>query len=919
MNNYSSAIVYIITIFSNIFLLFLVISRTIYPKLKWFFCLFVLSILGWIVSLYFYYQIDSSDMVLIIGRLNYAIAALIPVFMIRFVSLFPDDKENSSNWVNLFLYFEGISVFTLMFTPLMIDRELIMGASRETQYGVLFPIFIIHFIGLIIYSIYLLIQKYKKATSIAKLQLKYLIFGSVTASIVGILTNIVIPYFTKYTDVQTLGPLSTLFLIGFTTYSIVKHRLFDIRLAFRLIIIKTATFIFICSILFITGLVLIKSRLNIPESTLLLSALIVGTFYIFSYEAIERFVKRLSDIYIFKKELTKNELLSNFGKSISKNIRLDELILNITQILKDSLDVKNVRFDFDANTNTQIKKYFIDRHDLIFIDDLKRQRINKHSEDNLLTELIDKLVGEEVSVIIPLTTSEGVSGLIFISEKRDNSAYTSNDLEALEALTYQLNVAVENALLFEEVQQFNKKLQAEVAAATTDLKIRNKRLTILRQLDQIVINTPDVRDMTQKIADLISWEMGFIGASIILLDEDEAGKYLHIVALSDTPTYERALKLLPQPITDYRINWGLDPSNLFYKCINERKAYYTDTFKNMYVPPLTIQQAEELQKATKTEHTVIYPLSTKGNALGAIAFSVHQQFDELSNDDKELISAFMDEAGIAIENTQLYTKLEKTNQSLTNANERLKQLDKMKDELVSVASHELRTPMTAIKSYLWMALNKEAPNLTTNMRRYLERAFISSERMIELVNDMLSASRLEGGRIELDLQAYDLVPIIGDVIDQMMPKAQEKNLDLIFEKPTIDVPLGYIDEARFREIMFNLVGNSVKYTNEGSVKVAVSVNTKPSEDEESAISNRNYIWITISDTGRGIPAEDMPRLFKKFSKLEQGSFAKTAETGGTGLGLYITKGLVELHGGRIWVHSTGDNQGSVFTFSVKVA
>jgi len=516
-------------------------------------------------------------------------------------------------------------------------------------------------------------------------------------------------------------------------------------------------------------------------------------------------------------------------------------------------------------------------------------------------------------------TNNKINGVLLLGNKIDQSPYTIQDFNILDLFISNITVAITRSLLYAEVLNFNNKLQSEVAAATTDLKIRNKRLTILRQLDQIVINTPDVRDMTQKIADLISWEMGFVGASIILLDEDEAGKYLHIVALSDTPTYERALKLLPQPITDYRINWGLDPSNLFYKCINERKAYYTDTFKNMYVPPLTIQQAEDLQKATQTEHTVIYPLSTKGNALGAIAFSVHQQFDELSNDDKELISAFMDEAGIAIENTQLYTKLEKTNQSLINANERLKQLDKMKDELVSVASHELRTPMTAIKSYLWMALNKEAPNLTTNMRRYLERAFISSERMIELVNDMLSASRLEGGRIELDLQAYDLVPIIGDVIDQMLPKAAEKNLELIFEKPTIDIPLAYIDEARFREIMFNLVGNSVKYTNEGNVKVSVSVNTKPSEEEENSITNRNYIWITISDTGRGIPPEDMPRLFKKFSKLEQGSFAKTAETGGTGLGLYITKGLVELHGGRIWVHSTGDNQGSVFTFSVKVA
>jgi len=275
-----------------------------------------------------------------------------------------------------------------------------------------------------------------------------------------------------------------------------------------------------------------------------------------------------------------------------------------------------------------------------------------------------------------------------------------------------------------------------------------------------------------------------------------------------------------------------------------------------------------------------------------------------------LISSVMHEFNQREEVEKLATELQK-------ANNELKALDQMKDELVSIASHELRTPATAIKSYLWMALNKQKDNLNEDLARYIGRAYASSDRLIDLVNDMLSTSRLEGGRIELELGEHDIVLLTQVYIDELQARALERNLSLSLIKPTAPLPLVVVDEEKYAEIIINLVGNSLKYSNEGSITVHFELADKKSPHDVK-VGSQSYIWVHVTDTGRGIAKEDIPRLFKKFGKLEKGSFVRAAETGGTGLGLYITKGLVGLHGGQIWIESEL-GKGSTFSFSVKAA
>jgi len=246
-------------------------------------------------------------------------------------------------------------------------------------------------------------------------------------------------------------------------------------------------------------------------------------------------------------------------------------------------------------------------------------------------------------------------------------------------------------------------------------------------------------------------------------------------------------------------------------------------------------------------------------------------------------------------------ELKRASRRLKKANLRLRELSSLKDEFVSVVSHQLRTPMTAIKSYLWLVLNKSKDKLSPKTRRDLERAYQSVERTIFLVKDMLTVSRIEGKRLDIVPVRTDLCQLARRVADDLKVKADQKGINLTVSKPNRSL---YVeaDPDKIGQVFQNLIDNAIKFTPKGG-KVVISFKETGGRVEAS-----------VSDTGPGIPKESMPRLFKKFSRVEH-SFSEMAETPGTGLGLYIAKQLVSLHKGEIWVESKV-GKGSTFTFSL---
>lgn len=245
-------------------------------------------------------------------------------------------------------------------------------------------------------------------------------------------------------------------------------------------------------------------------------------------------------------------------------------------------------------------------------------------------------------------------------------------------------------------------------------------------------------------------------------------------------------------------------------------------------------------------------------------------------------------------------QLEELTKQLEIANKELERLDQAKSEFLSMASHQLRTPLTAIKGYSSMLLDGTFGPVVGKVKEGVDKVYQSTERMVALVNDLLDTSRLESGRMIFTFVETDLGEITKSVCDELMPKAQEKSLTIrcIVNGGT---PKVFVDQMKIRQVLINFVDNALKYSDTGIVEVKLE-----QKGEEVVFS--------VHDNGWGMTPEEMGFLFKKFSRGR----GDTSQIKGTGLGLYVARRLAEAHGGRVWAESPGKGQGSTFLLALKI-
>lgn len=225
-------------------------------------------------------------------------------------------------------------------------------------------------------------------------------------------------------------------------------------------------------------------------------------------------------------------------------------------------------------------------------------------------------------------------------------------------------------------------------------------------------------------------------------------------------------------------------------------------------------------------------------------------------------------------------------------------VEAMKTEFISVVSHELRTPLTPIKGYIDLILEGDAGELTEEQRDYLKIVEVNTDRLVALVNDLLDISRIEAGKIDLDVKPFAIEEIIQDVIAVHRKQIESRGLSLTLSLPP-GLPWVKGDKARITQVLNNLISNAYKYTFSGGITV-------------SAVPDGEYLEVTVTDTGVGIAKEDLRKLFTKFFRVKNPA---TRETAGTGLGLAISKSIIEKHEGEIWVESR-PGKGSAFHFTL---
>lgn len=236
---------------------------------------------------------------------------------------------------------------------------------------------------------------------------------------------------------------------------------------------------------------------------------------------------------------------------------------------------------------------------------------------------------------------------------------------------------------------------------------------------------------------------------------------------------------------------------------------------------------------------------------------------------------------------------------LTKANERLKKLDDMKSSFISVAAHQLRTPLSGVRWTLKMLLNGDLGPIQDEQKSFITKTYETNNRMIGLVNDMLSVDRIESGKMKYQPEPINLLELLKSILFEAMPNAEKRNVKVSIEPMSL-VPSIVADPDQMRAAFQNIIENAVKYTPDGGT-VTISI-----------VRTNNHVDVKVADTGIGVPKDQQKELFRRFFRARN---AIEVEADGSGLGLYLVKKIVERAGGGVSMRSK-EGEGSVFTISL---
>jgi signal transduction histidine kinase len=314
----------------------------------------------------------------------------------------------------------------------------------------------------------------------------------------------------------------------------------------------------------------------------------------------------------------------------------------------------------------------------------------------------------------------------------------------------------------------------------------------------------------------------------------------------------------------------------------------------------------------KIEASLCIPLFSKNTLISIIVLGSKVTHDAYTLEDLQLLQTIANQASIAIENARSYEQIQDLNKNLEDKvdqqtkeikdkNIHLQELLKMKSEFLQIASHQLRTPLSAIRGLLSMQADGDFDKMPKEeVKTQQQRMLESSNRLSNIVNDLLDAMELEGGYLNFEFAPTDLGEMITAIMQELQPNYDRKGLYIKLVQPKEPLSKVEAEPKYLREALENFIDNAEKYTNKGGTTVTLS-------------RKNNHAIISITDTGIGIPKTDMPKLFQKFSRGEKSTYQ---HTDGSGLGLFIAKNIIDEHRGTINIDSPGEGKGTTITITL---
>jgi len=451
---------------------------------------------------------------------------------------------------------------------------------------------------------------------------------------------------------------------------------------------------------------------------------------------------------------------------------------------------------------------------------------------------------------VPLSVKGKVIGVIEAINKRGGRPFTEGELTLLTSFASQAAIAIENARLFTQTDQ--------------ELAERVAELSTLQEIDRQLNATLDF----ERVMNLgLEWALRTTSAaagSISAMTAERDG--LQVVAMKG---YAELAVYQEKP-------WPLDRGIAGRVARTGEAALVIDVAQD----PDYVEAAEGMRSQLSV------PITREGEVIGVISLE-GRDAATFGERDLAFMQRLADHIAIAMTNARLYADVKAANEA--------------KSEFVSIVSHELKIPMTSIKGYAKL-LQMGTGDITEQQRSFLSIISSNVDRMDTLVQDLLDISRIETGRMKLELQPVRLAAVVDEVVRLLRHEFETRQQTLSVNVP-IDLPPVRADRVRLAQVLTNLLGNAYKYTSEGG---AISVRAEIQAET---------VLCSVGDTGIGISSQDQEKLFEKFFRSDN-EFVRSVK--GTGLGLSIARSIVELQGGQIWVESEL-GQGSVFNFTVPIA
>ena len=532
----------------------------------------------------------------------------------------------------------------------------------------------------------------------------------------------------------------------------------------------------------------------------------------------------------------------------------------VVQIFRDLLTQQGYEVVSCGNGDDAIARVTTQRFDLVLTD------INLPGTDGLEVVRAAKAADKDTCVILITGYASTTTAIDALRQGAYDYITKPFDLwetaKAIERGLESRMLARENRRLIHELELANAELQQHEVILRRKVEQATHRLAALVEAGKAISQSLSLQSTCSVVVAQAARLVAAKSCVVFLLD-----------AATDDYAAEASLGIEPALTEKLRFQMGIGYHG---QVVHNGEPKVVEDLANQV-------GTEEIFSLLNADNALIVPLVSNESVIGALTVLNHE--GGFTAEDKDVMMMLASQATIAIANALLY--------------ERTKELDRLKSEFVAVVSHEVRTPLTSIKGSLELLSDDRFLQLPPPQKELLGICQANTERLIALINDILDFSKLEASKLPMTMERVEIGGVLSEAVENIRNLAAMRKVEIDLR---VDRSAGAVDADSMRvgQVVTNLVGNAIKFSPEGG------------RVEVFASGDEGVVTVSVKDYGRGIAPRDMNRLFQRFAQLDSST---TRKAGGTGLGLVISKGIVEQHGGKIWVESALD-QGSTFSFSL---